>query len=70
MRVDAVIVRLYGVRKSVVYPATGSEWSTTLPSTQPVPLIQYSSPVSWLGAIAVSLGLWWLIIWAAFIVLS
>jgi hypothetical protein len=70
MRVDAVIVRVNRVRESVVFLVIRSEGSTTPPATQLVPLIRYSSPIPWLGAIATSLVLWSLIIWAAFVALS
>ncbi len=55
------------VAESVVPPATKSEGYTIPPAAG---LIRYSSPLPWICAITISLGLWSLIIWAAIIVLS
>jgi hypothetical protein len=45
-------------------PVARPEGSIVPQSRQSVPLIRYSSPVPWIGAIAISLVLWSLVIWA------
>jgi hypothetical protein len=58
------------VTESVVLPATKPEGYAMPRSTTQLVRLRYSSPVPWIGAIAISLLLWSLIIWGIFVAVS